>query len=263
MDIDSTFESDAQFAHACEPRVSALHDPAMAPQPVVALDPLARDAWRDAPLLEVMVATVDVVGLVSVQLAWPTSWPPWLAGDRRQGIDQFLQDHRVVPVGSGSRRTPRERHCGRRSDAACCRVCRDRSGSARCTRPPGGRPHWPRPGWLGSGPACRLAAIRPAGPDAGDARRRRPASRATGANRSCRCRSPFQGKVFPWDAGTQDIDDAVEGLLIADARPPSFGEGLTGGISGSMRFHSAAGISLRRAMPPILPPTNLRSTRFC
>jgi len=36
----------------------------------------------------------------------------------------------------------------------------------------------------------------------------------------------FQGKVFPWDAGTQDIDDAVEGLLIADARPPSFGRGL-------------------------------------
>jgi len=101
MDIDSTFESDAQLAHACEPRVSAFHDPAMAPQPVVALNPLARDAWRDAPGLEVMAATVDVVGLVSVQLAWPASWPPWLAGDWRQGIDQFLQDHRVVPVGSG------------------------------------------------------------------------------------------------------------------------------------------------------------------
>jgi len=100
MDIDSTFESDAQLAHACEPRVSAFHDPAMAPQPVVALDPLARDAWRDAPLLEVTAATVDVVGLVSV-LPGQRRGRPWLAGDRRQGIDQFLQDHRVVPVGSG------------------------------------------------------------------------------------------------------------------------------------------------------------------
>lgn len=100
MYIDSTFESDAQFAHACEPSMSALHDPAMAPQPV-ALDPLASDTWRDAPRLEVMAATVDVVGLISVQFAWPTSWTPWLAGDRRQGIDQFLEDHRVVPVGSG------------------------------------------------------------------------------------------------------------------------------------------------------------------
>ncbi len=101
MDIDSTFESDAQLAHACEPRVSAFHNPAMAPQSVVALDSLASDAWRDTPLLEVMAATVDVVGLISVQLAWPTSWAPCLSGDRRQGIDQFFEDHRVVSVCSG------------------------------------------------------------------------------------------------------------------------------------------------------------------
>jgi len=101
MDIDATFESDAQLAHACEPSVSAFHDPAMAPQAIVALNSLASDAWRDSRLLEVMAATVDVIGLISVQLAWPASWAPWLAGDRGQGIDQFLEDHRIVPVGSG------------------------------------------------------------------------------------------------------------------------------------------------------------------
>lgn len=49
MDIDSTFEPDTQLAPACKPRMSAFHNPAMAPQPVVALGPLASDAWRDAP----------------------------------------------------------------------------------------------------------------------------------------------------------------------------------------------------------------------
>lgn len=101
MDIDSAFEADAQLAHTCEPGVRALHDPAMTPQAVVALDSLASDARRDAPFLEVMAAAVDIIGLVSVQLAWPAPRAPRLAPDRRQGIDQFLEHHRVVPVGSG------------------------------------------------------------------------------------------------------------------------------------------------------------------
>lgn len=79
----------------------AFHDKALAPQPVVALDPLASDAWRDAPLLEVMAATVDVVRRINVQFAWPTLSVPRLAGDRRR-IDQFLEGHR----GSGHAERP-------------------------------------------------------------------------------------------------------------------------------------------------------------
>ncbi|QNH25844.1 hypothetical protein G4Q83_15250 [Xanthomonas theicola] len=45
MDIDASFEADAQLAHACEPDVDALDDPAMTAQLVVA-------------------AAVDVIGLV-------------------------------------------------------------------------------------------------------------------------------------------------------------------------------------------------------
>ncbi|KWV13441.1 hypothetical protein ATB53_04360 [Xanthomonas translucens] len=52
----------------------------------------------------------------------------------------------------------------------------------------------------------------------------------------------FQRQIFPRDAGLQDVDDAFEGLLITDARSPSLGEGFTGGIRVSMRFHSAARI---------------------
>lgn len=195
MDIDSAFESDAQLAHACEPRVRASTTQRWRPSRSLPSIPCER-AWRDAPLLEVMTATFDIVGLISLQLAWPTLRASWLAGDRRQGIDQFLEVRRVVPVGSS--------HAERRGNAIAAddqmplavelaAIGRVRPG----VRAPRGRPHWPRPDWLGSGPACRLAVIRPAGPDAGAARLRRPASRATGANRSCRCLSPIPGAVLP------------------------------------------------------------------
>ncbi len=52
MEIDAAFKADAQFAHACEPGMGALDDPAMTAQPVVARDPLACDPRNDAALLE-------------------------------------------------------------------------------------------------------------------------------------------------------------------------------------------------------------------
>lgn len=100
MAIDAAFETRAQLAHARQPGVGAFHDPAMAPQSIVAFDPHAGDAREDASLLEVIATTVDVMGLVGVQLGRPTAWTPRLVRHRRQGIDQFLEHHRIVPVGS-------------------------------------------------------------------------------------------------------------------------------------------------------------------
>lgn len=67
----------------------------------------------------------------------------------------------------------------------------------------------------------------------------------------------FQG----WNADTQDIDDAVEGLLIA-REAALLWRRFTDGISGSMRCHNVAEVSLQQAMPPILPSTNLCLARF-
>lgn len=36
----------------------------------------------------------------------------------------------------------------------------------------------------------------------------------------------FQRQLFPGNTGAQDVDDAIEGLLVADARSPSLGRGL-------------------------------------
>ncbi len=101
MEIDAAFKADAQFAHACEPGMGALDDPAMTAQPVVARDPLACDPRNDAALLEEGATAVDVVSLVGVQFVWPTSQAPWFATNWRQGVDQLLEHDRVVPIGAG------------------------------------------------------------------------------------------------------------------------------------------------------------------
>lgn len=111
MDVDAAFKADAQFAHACEPGMRALDDPAMTAQPVVALDSLACDSRNDAALLEEGATAVDVVSLIGVQFVWPTSPAPWFATNWRQGIDQLVEHDRVVPIGAA------DAHCQRHAVA--------------------------------------------------------------------------------------------------------------------------------------------------
>lgn len=48
MNIDATLEAGAKLAEGSQPGVSALDDPAVATEPVIALDALASDASLDA-----------------------------------------------------------------------------------------------------------------------------------------------------------------------------------------------------------------------
>lgn len=95
------FEADAQLPHACEPGMGAFEDPAMTAQAVVALDPVACNPRTDAALFEEGATPLDVVGLVGMQLAGPASRTAWFSADVRQGVDQLLKHHRVVPIGAG------------------------------------------------------------------------------------------------------------------------------------------------------------------
>ena len=58
-------------------------------------------------------------------------------------------------------------------------------------------------------------------PDAGDL----PVSQPSPAGHAAAV-AQFLRQILPRDASAQDIDDAVEGLLIADTRPPSLGRAL-------------------------------------
>ena len=80
----------------------------MTTEPVVALDSPAGDARLNAAAFEMGTASCEVVALVRVQLVWPTGWPPRLAAHRRQRVDQFLEDHRIMPVGSSDTESQRE-----------------------------------------------------------------------------------------------------------------------------------------------------------
>ncbi len=99
MNINATLEAGTQFAEGSQPGVSALDDPAVATEPIIALDASAGDAILDASALEMSTASRVVVTLVRMQFARPAARPSSLAAHRRQGVDQFVEDHRIVTVG--------------------------------------------------------------------------------------------------------------------------------------------------------------------
>lgn len=102
MNVDAPLEASAQLAEGGQPGVCALDDPAMAPKSVVALNAFAGDAVLDATSLEVRVASRVVVTLVRMQLAGPATWPATLARHRWQGVDQLVENYRVMPIGPGN-----------------------------------------------------------------------------------------------------------------------------------------------------------------
>jgi hypothetical protein len=66
MDVESALVADAQAAHACKPGQGALDYPAVAPQPLAALNASAGNARDDAALAASPAAASSVIGLVGV-----------------------------------------------------------------------------------------------------------------------------------------------------------------------------------------------------
>lgn len=81
---------------------------AMKHEPIVALDASAGDAILDASQLEVSAASREVIALVRMQFSAPPAWSAPLAAYRWQGIDKFLQDHRIVAVDPGDAKNQRD-----------------------------------------------------------------------------------------------------------------------------------------------------------
>jgi hypothetical protein len=86
------------------PRQRALHDPAVTTQPLGRLHAPPGDPRRDAPSSQRSPVCRVVVALVAVQLLRAESRPTGLAdgpADRRDGVDQRLQELRIVDVRGG------------------------------------------------------------------------------------------------------------------------------------------------------------------
>lgn len=144
MNVNATLEASAQLAEGGQPGMGALNDPAMAAQAVIALDPLAGDAILDACAFEVSTASRVVVALVRMQFSRPSTRPASLATYRRQGIDQLLEDHRVMPVGPGDAEHHRDALSVRDDVVLAAKLAPIRRVGA-CVRPPGGWARWLRP----------------------------------------------------------------------------------------------------------------------
>ena len=247
MDIGPSLIADGQPAVPVEPGQGALHHPAMAAQPLAGVDAFAGDAHPDVALGKRPATARDVVGLVGMQLVRALAAPAVGLLDRRDGIEQLLEDDRVVAVGRRSGAWPAGGRRGRSQCGVSCPVCRDPWGWDRPRRPPFGRDA----GAVQRGPApVDLAGFAEAIEQERDgARSQTPAS--------CQSRSRRQ-QVIPepqpisWGSISQGMPVFSTKMMPVKAarsgtrgRPP-LGLGGSGGSSGATRAHSS---SLTRVWP--------------
>src|SRR5215212_3142363 len=99
MDLRQPFIAHAQATEAREPSESALHDPAMAPQPLATLDLAPGDARRNPPLAAFRPTVCGVVALVPVQFGGAAAGPAQRALDRDHRIQQTRQRQAIRTVG--------------------------------------------------------------------------------------------------------------------------------------------------------------------
>src|SRR5688500_10747436 len=108
MDVGAPLVADRQPPVAVEPGQRTLHHPAMATQALAGVDALARDATADVAAAQRLAAAGDVVALIGVHLGRPLAPPPIGLLDRRDGIEQLLEDDGVVTVRPGQERSERD-----------------------------------------------------------------------------------------------------------------------------------------------------------
>lgn len=100
MDILPTFLANGESTKLIEPCHSAFDHPAMTPESLARFLPLAGDANPDAASAQVASAARNVIGLIAMQFVRSHPALAAWAADRRNRIDQLLEDDAVMPVGT-------------------------------------------------------------------------------------------------------------------------------------------------------------------
>src|SRR5919197_5656267 len=108
MDVRPALVADDQAAEPPQPGQRALHHPAVAAQPLAALHSFARDAAPDAASPHGGPTARDVIGLVGVQLVRALARAPLGPLDRRDAVEQLLEDAWGRPIGRGQPHRERE-----------------------------------------------------------------------------------------------------------------------------------------------------------
>ncbi len=108
MSLKRALETNAQLAEASKPGMGAFDHPAMLAEPVVLLDATASDPGSHAPLAQMPAASREVVSLIRVKLVGAASRAAIESGHARDGVNEHLEYHRVVTIGTGDHQ--RQRH---------------------------------------------------------------------------------------------------------------------------------------------------------
>lgn len=103
VDVIPALVADDEAPHLVQPGDGALDDPAVTAQPLGGVHLRAGDAALDAPLAQDLLVPAGAVALVRMQLLGPLARPTDLAAHGRDGVEQGLQDARLVHVGCGRR----------------------------------------------------------------------------------------------------------------------------------------------------------------
>jgi hypothetical protein len=100
MDVCQLFVPNPQPSEAVQPRSSALHHPAVAPQPLAGVNPPPRNAWLYASAAKLLAQGARIVRLVRVQprRAPSRSAPPLTY--RRNGVNAAQHHPGIVHVGA-------------------------------------------------------------------------------------------------------------------------------------------------------------------
>ena len=261
MNIGAALIADGEAAVAAEPGQCALHDPAVAAQAGAALDASSGDAWEDAPSAADLSAVERVIGLVRVQLGWPSSRPAAALADRLDSINHALEALAVVDV----RRAEREG----KGDAV--RVGEDVALGARLAPI---RRIWPGlfapllAGTLALSSAARLQSMALARPR----RSSRTWCRRSQTPARCQSRRRRQHVIpEPQPISAGSISQGMP-LLSTNKMPvsaarweiggrPPFGFGRSGGISGAISAHRSSDTS--GAAMPASTRCHPGSSTFC
>jgi hypothetical protein len=85
MDVETTLETNAQFAETGKPGVRALDYPTMSAEPILAFHATTSNSSRDAALPQVTTAASKVITLIRMQFAWAFAGLAIQARHRRNG----------------------------------------------------------------------------------------------------------------------------------------------------------------------------------
>ncbi len=103
MNIESSFEADAQLGEAGKPSMRALNNPSMPAQSLLAFNTDTGDAGGDATALQIAPASTAVVPLVGMELVGPLARTSIQPANRRDGVQGGFERDRIVPVRAGYR----------------------------------------------------------------------------------------------------------------------------------------------------------------